>query len=79
MGAVVTPAAQREFAFNRSDFEKVRKTLMSQAGIRLADSQDGMVYSRLARRLRALNMDSLHHSPWCAGTHPLMLDYLACS
>ena len=60
MGAVVTPAAQREFAFNRSDFEKVRKTLMSQAGIRLADSKDGMVYSRLARRLRALNMDSFN-------------------
>lgn len=60
MGAVVTPAAQREFAFNLSDFEKVRKTLMSQAGIRLADSKDGMVYSRLARRLRALNMDSFN-------------------
>ena len=60
MGAVVTPVAQREFAFNRSDFEKVRKTLMSQAGIRLADSKDGMVYSRLARRLRALNMDSFN-------------------
>ncbi|MCP4949381.1 MAG: chemotaxis protein CheR, partial [Aestuariibacter sp.] len=37
-----------------------RKTLMSQAGIRLADSKDGMVYSRLARRLRALNMDSFN-------------------
>lgn len=58
MNAVVSPAVEREFVFNRNDFEKVRKTLMSKAGIRLADSKDGMVYSRLARRLRALNIDS---------------------
>ncbi|WP_255439390.1 CheR family methyltransferase [Aestuariibacter sp. GS-14] len=58
MQLATASAVPREFAFHRNDFEKVRSTLMSKAGIRLADSKDGMVYSRLSRRLRALNIDS---------------------
>ncbi|HBF70589.1 MAG: chemotaxis protein CheR [Alteromonas sp.] len=49
---------QREFAYSRRDFERVKKLLFSQAGINLADSKDAMVYSRLARRLRVLNISS---------------------
>ena len=45
-----------EFAYDRRDFEKVRQALFAKTGIRLADSKDAMVYSRLARRLRALKI-----------------------
>lgn len=51
-------AEVREFQFNRDDFEKVREVLYKLAGIKLADSKDSMVYSRLARRLRALRLTS---------------------
>lgn len=49
---------QKEFAYRREDFENVRKRLFQSAGIKLADSKDAMVYSRLARRLRALGLES---------------------
>ena len=44
---------QREFAFSRKDFEEVRKMIYDHAGIALSDAKEDMVYSRLARRLRA--------------------------
>lgn len=50
--------SEREFAFRRRDFERVRKLIHGRAGIALADSKHDMVYSRLARRLRALGIDS---------------------
>ncbi len=50
--------AEREFAFHHADFENVRQRLKSLAGISLADSKDSMVYSRLARRIRALKLNS---------------------
>lgn len=43
----------KEFDFNRRDFERVRQLIYQRAGIALADSKHEMVYSRLARRLRA--------------------------
>jgi len=46
----------KEFLFSRRDFEHIREILYVQTGIRLADSKDSMVYSRLARRLRALKI-----------------------
>lgn len=49
MGVVVIFVVQWEFVFNCSDFEKVRKMLMSQVGICLVDFKDGMVYSCLVR------------------------------
>lgn len=49
---------EKEFAFNQSDFNSVRKRLYEVSGIKLADSKDSMVYSRLARRLRLLNISS---------------------
>ena len=48
-----TPAPQREFAFSKRDFEEVRKMIYDHAGIALSDAKEDMVYSRLARRLRA--------------------------
>lgn len=52
-----TPAADRnEFGYQRADFEVVRAKLKKMAGINLADSKDSMVYSRLSRRIRALNL-----------------------
>ncbi len=48
----------REFHFTSADFERVRKLIYAQAGISLAPIKQDMVYSRLARRLRALGMAS---------------------
>ncbi|MCC5451831.1 chemotaxis protein CheR [Rheinheimera sp. UJ51] len=48
----------REFSFDAADFEAIRRTLYQLAGIKLSDSKQPMVYSRLSRRLRALKMAS---------------------
>ena len=48
----------QEFSFSKKDFERVRQVLYAKAGIKLADSKDSLVYSRLARRLRVLNIQS---------------------
>ena len=45
---------EREFHFTDADFERVRKLIYKHAGISLAPIKRDMVYSRLARRLRAL-------------------------
>lgn len=43
----------REFAFTVADFQQIRRMLYDHAGINLNDGKKDMVYSRLARRLRA--------------------------
>lgn len=43
----------REFVFTAADFERIRRLIRDNAGIALAASKQEMVYSRLARRLRA--------------------------
>lgn len=48
----------RDFTFTARDFDRVRKLIYGKAGIALADSKEEMVYSRLARRLRALRLES---------------------
>jgi chemotaxis protein methyltransferase CheR len=48
----------KEFEFTRADFERVRGLIYQRAGISLADSKQEMVYSRLARRLRAAGIES---------------------
>jgi len=50
--------ANPEFAYSPDDFNHVRQTLYNIAGIRLADTKDAMVYSRLVRRLRTLKQQS---------------------
>ncbi|RIX41189.1 MAG: chemotaxis protein CheR [Rhodocyclales bacterium GT-UBC] len=59
--ARVTPGGEgglREFAFSSADFERVRKLIYQHAGISLAPVKQDMVYSRLARRLRATGKHS---------------------
>jgi chemotaxis protein methyltransferase CheR len=48
----------REFVFTSADFEQVRKLIYDHAGISLAPIKQDMVYSRLARRLRALSLNT---------------------
>ncbi len=48
----------REFSFSAADFERVRKLIYQHAGISLSPVKQDMVYSRLARRLRATGMQS---------------------
>ena len=43
----------REFVYTTADFERIRRLIRENAGIALAPSKHEMVYSRLARRLRA--------------------------
>jgi chemotaxis protein methyltransferase CheR len=50
------PPEQKEFLFTASDFERVRSMLYKHSGIKLNDSKMDMVYSRLARRLRATGL-----------------------
>jgi len=47
----------REFRYRRADFQRVRRLLQESAGIALHDCKQELVYSRLARRLRALGLD----------------------
>jgi len=49
-------ADTREFDFTPQDFEKIRKMIYAHAGISLGPHKFDMVYSRLARRLRATNL-----------------------
>lgn len=51
-------AVQREFEYRREDFESIRRILHRAAGISMADSKEQLVYSRIARRLRALGISS---------------------
>jgi chemotaxis protein methyltransferase CheR len=43
----------REFEFSARDFDRVRKLIYQRAGISLSEAKQDMVYSRLARRVRA--------------------------
>ena len=44
---------QKEFDFSTGDFRRIRSLIYKRAGITLADTKEEMVYSRIARRLRA--------------------------
>ena len=48
----------KEFDFTHRDFERVRELIYQRAGISLAESKHEMVYSRLARRLRATGIST---------------------
>jgi len=49
---------EREFHFTQANFDRVRELIYQHAGISLAPVKQDMVYSRLARRLRALRLSS---------------------
>jgi len=61
---VLEARAEREFAYGPRDFERARELIHQRAGIALGDGKREMVYSRLAKRLRALGI-------------PRFADYLA--
>lgn len=84
----VKPAMQnklkgiKEFEFTTRDFDRIRDLIHRRAGIALAESKQEMVYSRLARRLRATGMvsfttyldnleDGRDHDEWEAFTNAL--------
>ena len=48
----------REFEFSDDDFEALRQLVKQTTGIALSDAKRELVYGRLARRLRALNLRS---------------------
>ena len=48
----------REFVFTEENFDRVRKLIYEHAGISLKPAKQDMVYSRLARRLRANGVDN---------------------
>ena len=54
----VTVGPAREFAFSDADFRSLAQYAYEQAGIALSDTNRNLVYSRLSRRLRALEMTS---------------------
>ncbi|CAG2130119.1 Methylase of chemotaxis methyl-accepting proteins [Ralstonia mannitolilytica] len=57
--APVSPTlASREFSFTAEDFARIRGLIYRRAGISLSDRKSEMVYSRLARRLRVVNLGS---------------------
>jgi len=49
---------RREFAFSDDDFNSLRKLVREVSGITLSDNKRELVYGRLSRRLRALDLDS---------------------
>ena len=55
-----TPGGRKlyEFSFTSEDFQYIRNLIYQVAGISLAASKKDLIYSRLARRLRALQIDS---------------------
>ncbi|MEN9658012.1 MAG: hypothetical protein RL571_1477 [Pseudomonadota bacterium] len=53
----MTNTREQDFVFTDADFRRVVGLIYARAGIRLNDSKQSMVYSRLARRLRALDLE----------------------
>jgi len=53
----------RQFNFTFDDFNTIRKIILAYSGINLSDAKQNMVYSRLVRRLRALDIDTF--SDYC--------------
>src|SRR6185436_4132508 len=52
-----------EFAFSAADFREIANVVKAESGIDLAESKATLVYSRLAKRLRALGIPSF--SSYC--------------
>lgn len=63
MASVERPT-EREFGFSGSDFERLRALVRSSTGISLSDEKQELVYGRLSRRLRKLQLGSF--TDYCA-------------
>jgi chemotaxis protein methyltransferase CheR len=55
---VSTLPADQEFEFTDSEFRRLRELVHARTGIALSDAKRELVYGRLARRLRKLNLAS---------------------
>ncbi len=73
---VAAQAEERTFEFDERDFRRVCRMIHERAGISLSPHKRDMVYSRLARRLRALGMarvgdylDHVEREPAAEGQH----------
>ena len=55
----VDAGGAREFGYSKRDFERARRMIHDRAGIALGDGKSEMVYSRLAKRVRALGLDDV--------------------
>lgn len=64
MSRAAEPLAAGEFGFDRSDFAFIASAIYEDAGIHLPASKANLVYSRLAKRLRALGLESFRD--YCA-------------
>lgn len=82
IGAGKEAAATKEFTFTARDFTLVREMIYQRAGISLSENKQDMVYSRLARRLRIVGVDTFaiylhalecdpHSEEWEAFTNAL--------
>ncbi len=58
MASLARSSLQREFAFGDEDFAALRDLVKSLTGINLSDQKRELVYGRLSRRLRALQLAS---------------------
>ncbi len=58
MGSAAQATKDREFTLTSSDFAFIVKLVYERAGIVLGDHKRDMVYTRLARRLRSLGIES---------------------
>ncbi len=56
-----TRERRREFDYSQAEFRRVQSMIRERVGIHLASNKTEMVYSRLARRLRATGMRSVGH------------------
>ena len=56
MSALEAVTTEREFAFTDRDFQFLAKLANERTGIVLSEAKRNMVYARLARRLRHLNL-----------------------
>ncbi|MDX1949462.1 MAG: protein-glutamate O-methyltransferase CheR [Rickettsiales bacterium] len=54
---------EREFDFNDDDFKLIARIVFEKTGIHLAPHKKNMVYSRIAKRIRRLNLNSF--SEYC--------------
>jgi chemotaxis protein methyltransferase CheR len=50
----------REFHFTDKDFQRIKTLIYDHAGINLSDNKKSLVYSRVARRLRATGLARFH-------------------
>ena len=54
------PLVDGEFAFTQADFDRIAGLLHEDCGIHLPPAKTALVYSRLAKRLRELRLESFH-------------------